>query len=194
MYFQTLLCKKDGNILIFSRRIERIRRIPANISSAIYFFLTIFRLYKYTRGKQYDLFITDDLLAHIGKLRKTPSIVFNDDDISIVKKFALVLSLADYILSPLITDVGRFSFKKISFPGYKDLHIYIQITLIQNIEIVKKFNPEMTPYFILRLVSLTAYHDVGIKGLSNENVKRLISLLEKKGKVSLVRTTITLRI
>jgi uncharacterized protein len=162
---------------------RKIRGMPANISSSIYFLLTIFRLYKYTRNKHYDLFITDDLLVYVGRLQRIPSIVFVDDDISVVKKFGLVLSQADYILSPEITDIGRFSDKKIRFPGYKELAYLHPNHFKPNPEIVKQFNPEMVPYFILRLVSLKAYHDVGRKGLSNENVKKLITLLERNGKV-----------
>ena len=162
---------------------RKMKNVPSYISSGINFFRTIYRLKKYTKGKKYDLFITDDLLVYIGKWRKVPSIVFCDDDISIVKQFSLVLSKANHILSPEITDLGKFNNKGIGFSGYKELAYLHPNHFIPNINIVKGFNPELSPYFILRLVSLRAYHDVGMKGLSNEQVKKLIKLLSGFGKV-----------
>lgn len=162
---------------------RKIRRIPPYISSTINFFITIFRLYKYTLGANYDLFITDDLLVYIGKLKGIPSIVFNDDDLSVVKQYALVLSQATHILSPDITKLGKYSIKKIEFPGYKELAYLHPSVFRPNINIIKNLNPDLEPYFVIRLVSLKAYHDVGVRGLSNNQVNRLISVFETKGKV-----------
>ncbi len=160
---------------------RKMNGIPAYISSAINFFRTIYRLYLYTQGKKYDLFITDDLLVYIGKLKKTPTIVFSDDDLPMVKQFALVLSQATHILSPEITNSGKYSYKKIGFPGYKELASLHPNIFKPDINIVKAFNPQLIPYFVIRLVSLRSYHDVGMKGLSNQKVKQLIEVLETKG-------------
>jgi len=51
------------------------------------------------------------------------------------------------------------------------------------LEVVRQFNPKLEPYFIIRLVSLRAYHDVGINGLTDKLVMELIGLLEKYGMV-----------
>ncbi len=153
------------------------------VSSAINTIRSIYRLYKFTKGKKYDLFITDDLLVYIGRLTKTQTIVFCDDDISIVKLFSIVFSKANKILSPDITDVGKYKFKKIGFPSYKELAYLHPNVFIPDISIIKEFNPDLNPYFILRLVSLQAYHDVGIKGISNTQAKKLITILEQWGKV-----------
>lgn len=162
---------------------RKMKNIPAYVSSGINFFRTIYRLYRLTKGKQYDLFVTDDLLVYIGRFKKVHTIVFNDDDLDIVKQFSLVLSQADHVLSPDITRLGKYEKKKISFPGYKELAYLHPNVFSPNINVVKSFNPELKPYFILRLVSLRSYHDVGMKGLSDDNVLVLISLLEKYGKV-----------
>jgi uncharacterized protein len=162
---------------------RKMKGVPPYISSAINFFRTIFRLFRYTKGKKYDLFVTDDLLVYLGKWKNVPSIVFNDDDLTIVKQYALVLSQATHILSPDITKAGKYTPKKIGFPGYKELAYLHPNVFVPDIKIVAQFNPELAPYFILRLVSLRAYHDVGMKGLGDKEVKELISLLEKHGKV-----------
>lgn len=162
---------------------RKMKGVPAYVSSAINLFRTIYRLYKYTRGKKYDLFITDDLLVYIGKLKNTPSIVFNDDDLTIVKQYALVLAQATNILTPDITDSGKYTHKKIGFPGYKELAYLHPNVFKPNLDVVKQFNPELKPYFILRLVSLRAYHDVGMKGISDKQAMELITLLEQHGNV-----------
>ncbi len=160
-----------------------IKTLPKYISLSINYIRTIYRLYKFVKNKKYDLFITDDLLVYIGKLKKVKTVVFSDDDLSVTKKFALILSKAHKVLSPDITDLGKYNFKKIGVPSYKELAYLHPNVYKPNIDNVKIFNPELKPYFIIRLVSLNAYHDVGKKGLSNENVKTLISFLEQKGKV-----------
>jgi predicted glycosyltransferase len=162
---------------------RKMHGVPPYISSAINFFRTIYRLYIYTKYKKYDLFVTDDLLVYIGKWKRVPSIVFNDDDLLIVKQYALVLSQATHILSPDITRVGKFSHKKIGFPGYKELAYLHPNVFFPDIKIVEQFNPDFSPYFILRLVSLRAYHDVGMKGLGDQQVLQLINLLQQHGKI-----------
>lgn len=162
---------------------RKIAGLPSSLGTGLNFIRTIYRLYKYTRGGKYDLYITDDLLVYVGKWNKIPSIVICDDDISIVKKFSVVLSKANHILSPEITDLGKFEGKKLGFPGYKELAYLHPNHFKPDIEIVKSFNPDLAPYFILRLVSLSAYHDVGRKGLSDDQIEKLISLLEGYGKI-----------
>lgn len=162
---------------------RKMKGIPPYISSGINFFRTIYRLYWYTKGKNFDLFITDDLLVYIGRLKKIPSIVFNDDDLNVVKQYSLVLRMADYIIAPEITDLGRYNSRKIGFPGYKELAYLHPEHFKPDINVVKKFNPDLFPYFVLRLVSLRAYHDVGMKGLSDQQVKSLINLLNRHGNV-----------
>jgi len=178
------LVKREGweftNIFPEGRKMKGVSPI---ISSGINFFRTLLRLYNFTKGRKYDLFITDDLLVYIGKLKKVPSIVLNDDDLNVAHSYALVLAPATYLLSPDITDSGRYNHKKIGFPGYKELGALHPNYFKPDKSIVATFNPSFSPYFILRLVSLRAYHDVGMKGLSNEQVKELINLLETKGKV-----------
>ena len=46
---------------------RKMKGVPLYISSAINTVRTISRLFKYVKGKKYDLFITDDLLVYVGK-------------------------------------------------------------------------------------------------------------------------------
>ncbi|PIP78532.1 MAG: hypothetical protein COW85_03875 [Ignavibacteria bacterium CG22_combo_CG10-13_8_21_14_all_37_15] len=162
---------------------RKIAGIPTYLSSGINLLRTIFRLYKYTRKKKYDLFITDDLLVYIGKLKSVPTIVFTDDDLYVTRLFSIVLSMATHILSPDITNIEKYTNKKISFPGYKELAYLHPNVFTPNSDIIKHININLKPFFIIRLVSLSAYHDVGKKGLSNIQVKKLIKVLEAYGNV-----------
>lgn len=73
--------------------------------------------------------------------------------------------------------------KKVPFHGYKELGSLHPRRFNPNQDIIKQFNPDLSKYFILRLVSLKATHDVGKAGLNDEEVLLLISMLENHGKV-----------
>ncbi|PQJ77773.1 DUF354 domain-containing protein [Polaribacter porphyrae] len=161
---------------------RKFKNVSPYISAGVNFFRTIHRLLKYCRNKKYDLFITDDLLVYVGKIKKIPTIAFTDDDLAIVKQFSIILKFANYILAPSITNLGKFNEKKIAFDGYKELAYLHPNQFTPDLELVKKIIPEKN-FFILRLVSLTAYHDVGKSGITKEKAKQLISLLEKYGQV-----------
>jgi len=86
-------------------------------------------------------------------------------------------------MSQFVSDMGKYNWKKLPFHGYKELGSLHPKRFIPDRSIIRQFNPEYKRYFILRLVSLKATHDVGKGGLNDEEVIRLISLLEKHGKV-----------
>ena len=161
---------------------RKIKNLSPYISAGINFFRTIYRLYKYCRNKKYDLFITDDLLVYVGKLKKVRTIAFTDDDIKIVKQFSIILKFADHILAPTITNLGKYNKKKIAFDGYKELAYLHPNQFKPNLKLVKNIISEKD-FFILRLVSLTAYHDVGKSGITKEKAIRIINLLSNFGKV-----------
>lgn len=162
---------------------RKMKNIPSYISSGINIVRTLYRLYKFNRGRRYDLFITDDLLVYIGKYKRTPSIVFNDDDLRIVKPFFIILSVASHCLSPSITDLGKYNRKKIGFNSYKELAYLHPDKFTPDKSVLNQLNLKSEKYFVLRLVSLRAYHDVGISGLDNSKVSELINLLEEYGQV-----------
>ena len=102
----------------------------------------------------------------LSKYFKTDSVVFTDDDLTVVENFSIVLSRAKYILAPTITDLGKFNNKKIGFNSYKELAYLHPDHFVPNTEKIKEFNPKLKPYFMIRLVALNAYHDINKKGLS----------------------------
>ena len=162
---------------------RKMKGIPTYVGAGINALRTLYRLEKYLWKKKYDLFITDDLITINGKLRKTHSILFQDDDITAVPESALVLRFATHILTPHCSDMGKYSYKKIPFHGYKALSYLHPSKFTPNIEVIKQFNPKLKRYFILRLVFLKSTHDVGKSGLNNDDVLNLIELLKPYGKI-----------
>lgn len=165
---------------------RKMKGINPLISSSINLLRTVFRLYKYCKGKKYDLFITDDLLVFLSRWFKTPCIVFTDDDLSVTKRFSIILAKATCILSPEVTDLGKYNSKKVGFNSYKELAYLHPDEFTPEIDRIKCFNPNLKPYFLIRLVHLKSYHDVGVSGLTNDKVLKLIDYLSTKGKVFII--------
>jgi uncharacterized protein len=181
------LVKQEGweyvNLFPEGRRSKSTNSFSILFSTAINFFKTIYRLHKFTKGKKYDLFITDDCLVITGWYSKTFSIFFTDNELSTVPESALFLIASDVVLAPQCVNLGKFESKKAGFRGYKELAYLAPDYFIPNPEILNYFNPVKDPYSVIRLVAMTASHDMGIKGLSEDQLKKLIVLLKKYGKV-----------
>jgi predicted glycosyltransferase len=162
---------------------RRSNRLPPKIAMGYFLVKTLWGLWRYTSGKKYDLFITDDVLTIIGKLRGVKSLFFLDDDYELIKEVYPILACANSIASPECTNVGPFVTKKSAYRGYHELAYLSPAYFTPDKGKTKQFNPEGGKYSILRLVSLTASHDKGKKGISNEKVSELIRVLEEHGKV-----------
>jgi predicted glycosyltransferase len=180
---EELLKKGKINYINIFPEGRRISGVPIFFSTAINFFRTIWRLLLLVRKKKYDLFITDDVLTVVGRLVGVKSLMFIDDDLSVVPESMLLLATSTKVIAPVVTDLGNFSKKKIPLNGYKELAYLTPKYFIPSEDILLKFNPEKAPYVIIRLVSLTASHDVGKKGLGDELLEKLIRLLEKRFRV-----------
>jgi hypothetical protein len=179
------LIKNEGwqytNIFPEGRKIEGYHPY---IGAFINTFRTIFRIEKFLwKHKRYDIYVTDDLLAVSGRLRFVPSFVLQDDDVTAVPESALLHYFANHLLTPSVADMKNNNHKKISFFGYKELGSLYPTRFSPDINKIRSFNPNNEKYFLLRLVSLKATHDINKTGLNNEDVKKLLSILEKKGKV-----------
>jgi len=158
---------------------------PSVIKSALKFLLTIVRLELYLiKQKRYDVFVTDDSLVVNGIWRKTKSFLFNDNDIITIKINKILFYFADYIVSPISTDLGKFENKKIAFKGNKALaHLYPSI-FFPDSQVLEKNRIEADKYCIIRTSLLNATHDVGSNvGINDFNLRILVDyVLEKNMK------------
>jgi uncharacterized protein len=146
-----------------------------------------FNLYRLVRKWKPDLMIgTDIAITHVGSLMRIPSFVFNEDDYEINKLFCrAAYPFATKIISPEICSVGKYQRKKIGYNGFQKmayLHpCYFHPDKIQIEEIIGSCKK----YFLIRLVSLTAGHDIEgkHKGLNETIVDDLLNELKPHGRV-----------
>ena len=139
-------------------------------------------LYKYAKSIKPDLIIgTSSEIAHISRFTGIPSLVFNDDDISVVPYFSFIgCPFARVIICPESCKMGIWKYKTIHYSGYQKLAYLHPDVFKPNSENVKNIVTNNRPYCIIRLVELKAHHDSGIKGLSDMLVKSIINQLSDK--------------
>ena len=123
-------------------------------------------------------------IAHVGKLLNIPSIVTNEDDIKEVPLFAkIAYPFATKILAPKSCDVGKWKSKTIQYSGYQELAYLHPNNFKPDITRVEKYLDTSKPFFILRFAQLSAHHDKGKGGITNEIAKELINILKPHGTV-----------
>ena len=114
--------------------------------------------------------------APIGRLYGIPTFAFSDTENN---KWGNRLSypLSKHVLSPTCFDhdVGGFWKNQIFYPGYHELS-YLSPTYVH-----ESIVPENK--FLVRFVGWKAIHDIGEKGLSNEQKLGIIGILKKYGAV-----------
>jgi len=128
-------------------------------------------------------FGTSITIPQISRFSKMHSIVLDDDDDSAEPLFVKYgHSYADVVLSP--ASVKRASLKGIAYKGYHELAYLHPKRFVPDPAVLTEIGlvPDEV-YFVLRFNAFKAHHDVDVQGLSIENKRRLISQLEKKGKV-----------
>jgi len=160
--------KRNSIILLFKSILKRYQKMYSIIKS----------------NKPTLLVGTDFILPQLGKLLKINSIVMNEDDIKAVPFFALLAyPFATRLLTPKVCDVGIWKSKQITYDGYQELAYLSPNIFKPNLKIVKKYFSVKKKYFIIRFSSLSAHHDYGKKGISNKLALKIISILEKHGKI-----------
>jgi len=177
------LIKEEGweytNIFPNSRKIKGFHVYFAAIISI---FLTVYRLWKYTRGKKYDVFV-GDLLSVLGRIKGVTSFIHTDDVLAAVPEQAIFLKTINYVISPEVTDIGKYKSKKIAYKGYKAL-AHLHPNHFKPDE--SRISPELQgakPYFLIRCTGFGATHDIGKTGVSDNVLNKLIPLLEPYGKI-----------
>ena len=124
-------------------------------------------------------------LPHVSCLTKMKSFVFDDDDDE-VEKFIVKYchSYTNVVLSPLAVRDHRKTENAIFYAGYHEL-AYLHPNVFQPDEtVLKRLGiKEDEKYFVMRFVALKGHHDIGNKGLSFEQKKKLIEILSQYGRV-----------
>ncbi len=145
-------------------------------------------LYKEIRKEKPDFLLgTDISIAHIGRLKRIPSFIFNEDDFEINRLFCkATYPFASFIVAPEYTSVGPYSHKKIAYNGIQKMAYLNPSYFSPDKSILKELDLfEHDTFFIVRLVSLTAGHDIEGKhrGIHKSLLNRIIDFLEPRGRV-----------
>ncbi|MGC3977000.1 MAG: DUF354 domain-containing protein [Paludibacteraceae bacterium] len=143
-----------------------------------------YKLWKIVKKHKIDIGFGSSLtIAQLSKYTKIQSIILDDDDDEVEPLFVKYAHpAANVILSPVCTK--RATKKMIGYAGYHELaYLYPnRFSPDENVLLEAGIIPGER-FFILRFNAFKAHHDVGVQGLSIENKRRLISMLEQKGKV-----------
>jgi uncharacterized protein len=123
--------------------------------------------------------------AHISKISKIKSFVFDDDD-------DLVQPLVTKYVTPFCTEllspdslIGKRSRKDtIFYPGFHELAYLHPNQFTPDPSVLEECGlKDGEPFFIFRFNVFKAHHDNNIRGLSLEQKLQLIHILEKKGRI-----------
>ena len=166
------------NILKEGRRDSRLGMICGILKRAI-------RLNAFCSKFHPDLLVgTSVENSFIGHFRHIPVINLNEDDVAVGRMYArLSYPWADVILSPSVCDNERWNGKTIKYSGYHELAYLHPSHFTPDRKKVEKYVSADSPYFLIRLSKLNAYHDTGIRGLDNEVLERLLAALRPFGRV-----------
>lgn len=141
-------------------------------------------LWKIVIKEKIDIgFCSSMTISHISRVSRMKSIILDDDDDDVEPLFVKYAHpYADTILSP--QDTKRASSKTIFYSGYHELAYLHPNRFTPNPEVLNEIGLKKgETYFILRFNAFKAHHDIDVKGLSIENKRKIISILEKHGKV-----------
>lgn len=143
-----------------------------------------FTFFNFCRKYKPDVMIGNSVeITHIGPILKIPSIVVNEDDAEIVPlQYKLVYPFATWLLAPDCCSVGKFGYKKISYPSYHELAYLHPNQFTPDKAQIKKIDMSK-PYFIMRFAKLTAHHDDGRQGINTSVAEKLISILSAHGNI-----------
>jgi len=153
------------------------------------FFIRTLKLLKMARKFRPDALLgTSMSIGLVGRVIGRPSFVFGEDDADVVPLFAkTVYPVCNYVVTPQCLKHENYGAKHLCYPGYHEL-AYLHPDHFSPDPDVPRFlglEPEK-PYFLLRLVSLKAHHDVHASGLPIEAARRIVELLGKRGRLLIV--------
>lgn len=179
---EELVIEEGWNYINIFPQSRKIKSVHVYLAAGISIFKTVYRLWKVTRGKKYDLFV-GDLTTILGRIINVPSLYPTDDVLEAVPEQFIFFKTGNYIIAPVITNVGKYSKKKIGYKGYKALaHLH-----------PNHFNPDRnflireiqdgSPYFIIRCTGFMATHDLNKSGISDKVLFRLKEILEPFGRI-----------
>jgi len=143
------------------------------------------RLFRFCLRNRPDLLMgTSAEIGHVGTILRIPSVNVNEDDAALISTFCRIsYPWSTYILSPEVCDNGSWEKKSIKYQSYHELAYLHPGNFKASRDIVRKYLDPDQPYFLIRFAQLSAHHDSGIRGISDELAMKIIELLKPHGRI-----------
>ncbi len=138
------------------------------------------------RREKIDLAIgTSVTIAHVSRISKIKSVVFDDDDDAVqplVTKY--VNPYADSLLSP-DTLLNQRKRKNTNFyPGYHELAYLHPMRFKPDPSVLDELGMKKGDvYFLMRFNAFKAHHDIGVRGMSIQQKLELVRILKLFGRI-----------
>jgi predicted glycosyltransferase len=145
-----------------------------------------YQLYKFVRKNKIDIGLGSSITnAHVSRISKMESIIFDDDDDEVQPLFVKYAHpLCNSLLSPDVLAGKRKQNKTIYYPGYHELAYLHPSRFKPDPAVLEKIGLNCGErYFIMRFNVFKAHHDIGVKGLSLEQKLELINMLKPHGRI-----------
>lgn len=124
------------------------------------------------------------IIAHIGKLLGIPTLIINEDDYDVISISAKIgYPFVTGIISPDVCNLGKFEKKSFKYNGYQKLAYLHPNYFSPNKKVAGKYLDLNKKNFLIRLSALSAHHDLGVKGINDNQVNELINFLKQFGNI-----------
>lgn len=142
------------------------------------------RLRRIVRAEKPDVLlgIMGPAIAPVGRLTRTPSLVFYDTEHA-TRTNRWVYPLATRVITPECYDAPVRA-NQITYPGYHELAYLHPLRFAPDPAALRRAGiAEGDPFAIVRFVSLAASHDIGASGIDEDAGRMLVRHLERHGRV-----------
>ncbi len=181
---EALVAGEDWDVVNLAPEGRRMEGVPFALAGPLLLWRTERRLFPLLRKLRPDVLVGTELtLAHLGRLLGIPSLLLNEDDTPATPENYLFYPFATALVLPRCCDPGRWASRRVSYPGYHELAYLHPDHFRPDADVARELSPDGRPYFLLRLVSLTASHDVGKRGIDNALAGELCDYLGARGRV-----------
>jgi len=137
------------------------------------------------KSNKIDLMIGSLTATYMTRLTGIPSLLMDDDDDEVEPLMVkYVHPYISGILSPDALKGMRARKDTVYYSGYHELAYLHPKRFTPDPRVLEEIGVVVgEPYFVMRFNVFKAHHDIGIKGLSIESKRKIIAMLEQKGKV-----------
>ncbi len=141
---------------------------------------------KIVRKENPDMLVgSDGVLAYVGVFVGKPSFECYEDDAEEVALYSrMFFPIYTGLICPECCSAWKWDKKKIGYNSYHELGYLHPNQFAPEKSKVEQYGINTSkPYFLIRFAQLTAYHDVGIRGINSDIAKRVVDMLSPHGDI-----------